>query len=72
MNTECSHQYVLDEEAVRHECCQRCGNVRGQAVPPVDAFGLALDLEGAAGSVESQTAERAMRAAAAGLRRLSK
>ena len=41
-------------------------------VPPVDCMGLALDLEQQAErGVASQTAERAMRAAATGLRRIA-
>ena len=25
---QCKHDYRLDEEAVQHECCQKCGHVR--------------------------------------------
>jgi len=49
--------------------------IRARNIPAgstVDCIGLALDLEARLGTVESQTTERVMRAAANGLRLLAK
>lgn len=29
----CAHHYVRDEEAVRHHCCQKCGDVKEDVEP---------------------------------------